>query len=415
MIFILITVPSQAIDNGYARVVYNVRGLQDYDLHWNDRFPQGSILKIYAEVNGINHRREVAVDYIFIIKDPNENVVDTTLYSNRFNEYRENDFIAYSREIPQGWVDGVYSAEVHIFDLLNDSLMDTYYNDLIFSYLNESDKPDLPIMNRSNASKIPEQYKKIMKSFFIDRYSNKYPVDRFRLENITVNRPIVAPNEPVIISIDVINTFYDKGSTSLNFLLDNKLIERKTVEIESFSSKQVNFTVSTEIMGNHTVEFIPTGNNTIGIDLFGFFAVSAEKEIEEPTMFIYQDIQTDRMSVEPNQTVTIIVTVKNSGKEGTQPVELYINDMLEEERQVHLNFSEINDVRFNVRKIDLGAYRVAVDKSNLSKIFFVESIAPIPVVTPEIEKKPELNIVIGLSILVILIYIFRKYMKTKLK
>jgi len=48
--------------------------------------------------------------------------------------------------------------------------------------------------------------------------------------------------------------------------------------------------------------------------------------------------------------VTIAVTVKKTGKEGTQPVELFINDVLEEERQVDLNFSEIKDVLFNVTK-----------------------------------------------------------------
>jgi len=120
MVFIILTVPSLAVDNGYARIVYNVRGLQDYDLHWNDRFPPGSILKIYVESNGVNHEREVAVDYIFIIKDPNNNVVDTSLYSNRYEDYRENDFMTYSKNVPQGWVDGVSTAEVHVFDLLND-------------------------------------------------------------------------------------------------------------------------------------------------------------------------------------------------------------------------------------------------------------------------------------------------------
>ena len=131
MVFIISAVPSLAVDNGYARIVYNVRGLQDYDLHWNDRFPPGSTLRIYAEANGVNHKRQVAVDYIFIIKDPNNNVVDTALYSNRYEDYRENDFMTYSRNVPQEWDDGVYTADIHIFDLLNESLMDTYYSELI--------------------------------------------------------------------------------------------------------------------------------------------------------------------------------------------------------------------------------------------------------------------------------------------
>ena len=417
MVFIILTVPSLAVDNGYARIVYNVRGLQDYDLHWNDRFPPGSILKIYAEANGVNHQREVAVDYIFIIKDPNNNVVDTSLYSNRYEDYRENDFMTYSKNVPQGWVDGVYTADIHIFDLLNQSLMDKYYSELINSYLNESDRPDLPVMNRSNASVLPDQHLLITKTFFVDRYANKYPVDRFRIEKIMLDRTSVAPDMPVTVSVNVSNTFYDKGSTSLDLLLDNKVINKTTLEIESYSSSQTNFTVSSEIIGNHTVEIIPTGMNTIGLNMSVVFAVSAENKIETPTEFVYQDIQIDKLSVEPNQTVSIAVTVKNTGKEGTQPVELFINDVLEEERQVNLNFSEIKDIYFNVTKGDLGAYRVTVDKSNLSKIFFVESSTPVPVVTvePAIEKKPQLRIVIGLSVIVILIYLLRIYLKNKWK
>ncbi|MDL5504192.1 MAG: hypothetical protein QSU88_13355, partial [Candidatus Methanoperedens sp.] len=61
--------------------------------------------------------------------------------------------------------------------------------------------------------------------------------------------------------------------------------------------------------------------------------------------------------------------------------------------------------------------RVTVDRSNLSKVFFVESSTPVPVVTvePKIEKKPQLRIVIGLSVIVILIYLLRMYLKNKWK
>lgn len=417
MVFIILTVPSVAVDNGYARIVYNVRGLQDYDLHWNDRFPPGSILKIYVEADGVNHKREVAVDYIFIIKDPNNNIIDTSLYSNRYHDYRENDFMTYSKNLPQEWDDGVYTADVHIFDLLNESLMDTYYRDLISSYLNESDRPDLPNMNRSNASVLPDQHLLITKTFFVDRYANKYPVDRFRIEKVMLDRTSVAPDMPVTVSVNVSNTFYDKGSTSFDLLLDNKVVNSTTLEIESYSSRLANFTVSNDIIGNHIVEIIPTGMNTIGLNLSNVFTVSAENKIETPTEFVYQDIQIDKLSVEPNQSVSIAVTVKNTGKEGTQPVELYINDLLEEEKQVDLNFSETKDIYFNVTKRDLGAYRVTVDKSNLSKVFFVESSIPVPAVTvePNIEKKPQLRIVIGLSVIVILIYLLRMYLKNKWK
>lgn len=424
MTLLFFTVPAMAMDNGYARIVYNVRGLQDYDLHWNDRFPQGSIIKIYAEADGVNHRREVAVDYIFIIKDSNNNIVDTASYSSRYHDYRENDFITYSRDVLPDWEDGVYTAQIHIFDLLNDSVMVNYYDDVIEAYLNGSSKPDVPVMNRGDILNFtgPEKNRQLInitKTFYIDKYASKYPMDRFRVENILLDMKSVAPKMPVHVSATVVNTFYEKGTTSMSFLLDNKIIDSVTVEIEGSSSRQVAFEVSSEVMGNHSVEIVPTGNNTIGLNLSADFVVTIEKEVEVPAAFNFKDLQIDNLSVEPYKPVAITVTVENRGKEGSEPVELYINDVLEETKDVKLNFSEINDVKFYVTKADPGAYRVTIGKTNLSKIFFVGSgiatITETPIGIPEKEKKPQLGLVLGLSILVVLIYILRIYLKKRMK
>ncbi len=427
MVFYILPVPSLAIDNGYARIVYNVRGLQDYDLHWNDRFPQGSIIQIYAEADGINHRREVAVDYVFIIKDSNDNIVDTAAYSNRYHDYRENDFLIYSREVSADWEDGVYNAEIHIFDLLNTSIMDRYFADVTTAYLNGSSKPDLPVMNRGDVFNVslterPRQIINITKTFYIDKYASKYPLDRFRVENIKLDRTSVAPKESIHVSASVINSFYEKGSTSLSLLLDNKTIDNVTVETEGFSTRSVEFEISSETLGNHTLEIVPTGSSTIGLNLFTTFEVSSGKKVEIPTTFNVKDLQIDNLSIEPNRPVVISVTVENIGQDGSQPVELYVNDVLEETKEVQLNFSETRDIKFNVTEENLGAYRVTVGKSNLSKIFFVESTTATPV-TPlpegtgvqKKEKNPQFIIIIGLSILVIFIFIIRLYLRRKLK
>src|SRR3990167_9665289 len=138
------------IENGYSRMVYNVSGLQNYSLHWNDRFPLGSNLSIYVEADGINHRRAVGVDYIFVIRDSNNKVVDTALYEHRYRNYNENGFTVYWRVINEDWEDGYYTAQIHIYDLLNDSIMEKYYEDVtttLIDQTNESDIfPDIPYM-----------------------------------------------------------------------------------------------------------------------------------------------------------------------------------------------------------------------------------------------------------------------------
>ena len=428
MILLFFPSPSSAIDNGYARIVYNVRGIQDYDLHWNDRFPQGSVIKIYTEADGINHRREVAVDYVYIIKDPNSNIVDMVTYSNRFHDYRENDFATYSKNVPADWEDGVYIADIYIFDLLNDSVMNDYYLNVTSSYINGSSKPDIPVINREDILNMSESERSkhqlsTTKTFYIDKYASKYPMDRFRIENIMIDMKSVPPKASVRISATAINTFYEKGNTSVSLLFDNKSIDSRTIELEGSSSQKITFEVSSEIEGNHTVEIVPTGNNTIGLNLLADFTVSAEKRIEVPTTFVIKDMQIENLSVEPNQTVTISITVENRGKEGSLPVELYLNDIPEETKDVYINFSTIKDVEFNITKTEPGAYRVTAGGTNMSKIFFVESATLTPTEIKgeakkgilEKERKPEFNLVLGLSILVVFIYALRLYLRKKIK
>jgi hypothetical protein len=419
MVLLLMSVPSLAIDNGYARIVSKVTGLQDYDLHWNDRFPPGSIIKIYVEANGINHKRFAAIDYIFFIKDANDNIIDISSYSNRYEDYRENDFVIYSKEVPQSWEDGAYTADIYILDMLNESIMDEYYVNLTTSYLNDTERPDFPEMDRNQSLKDPKQHIKLNKMFFIDRYANKYPVDRFRVENINLDKYSVAPKEQVQVSFNVLNTFYDKGSTSFSLLLDGKEIENTTIELEGYKSSQVTSNISSDIVGNHLIEIIPTGPNTMGLNISGIFNVT-EKNIEKPTSFDFKDFQIDKISVVQGETVNIYVTVENVGKEGSQPLDMFINDKLEEHREVHLNFSETQDIKFNVTKPELGAYRVSIENTSFSKIFFVESANQITNVTnvsliPIQEKKKGLKYIIGLSIIIIFIVALRLYLKWKLK
>jgi hypothetical protein len=423
MIFILMSVPSLAIDNGYARIVYKVTGLQDYDMHWNDRFPPGSIVKIYVEANGINHKRGVAIDYLFFIKDANDNLIDISSYSSRYEDYRENDFVIFSKEVPQSWEDGAYTAEIYILDLLNESLMDAYYINLTSSYLNDLDRPDFPEMDRNESLRDPKQHisgPKINKLFFIDRYANKYPVDRFRVENINLDKYSVAPKEQVQVIFNVLNTFYDKGSTSFSLLLDGKEIENTTIELEGYKSRQVTSNISSDIVGNHLIEIIPAGPNTMGLNISGVFNVTLEKKVEKLTSFDFKDFRIDKISVIQGETVNIYVTVENVGKEGYQALDMFINDKLEEHREVHLNFSETQDIKFNVTKSELGAYRVSIVNTSFSKIFFVESANQITNVTnvsliPVQEKKTGLKYIIGLSIIIIFIVALRLYLKWKLK
>lgn len=431
ILILILIVPSQSSGLGdvRAKVVTNVSGLQNYQLHWNDRFPPGSTLMIYAEADDVNHRRLVGVDYIFIIKDSNNNTVDAVVRNSRYQDYRSDDFIKYQKQIDENLEDGTYVAEIHIFDLLNDSLAERHYENITNSLLNETDDddvPDIPYMNRSDIMKdsdlMAHQYKKVVQPFYVDKYANKYPVNRFSIENMTLDMYSIAPGVPIQVRAIAKNTFYDSGTISLDLILDNRVIDSFTSEIGSYGSKYITFVVPTEITspleyGNYTLGIVPTSDFTVGLDLSATFQV-IPMQIEVPAKFYISDIQINKLRAVPNETVIVTVKIENKGMAGNQSVGLLINDIPVKEKIVNVNALEKKDVNFSITANDIGEYRVTVNNTNLSKIFFVETAeavvpqqtANIPVVAKQI---PKIVIISGLSILVILLYIIRRRLKHK--
>lgn len=421
-IFLIMPIPSLGLDNGYARMVYNVSGVQNYQLHWNDRFPPNSTLMIYVEADGINHRRTVGVDYVFIIKDSNDNIVNYNVVKNRYKDYRENDFVKYSQKITEDWEDGSYTAEIHIFDLLNDSIMYEYYQNITSALVTGENVSEIPYMSREtifNNSELKDRnYRQIVQNFYVDKYANKYPSNRFMIKNLTLDRYILAPGMPININVTIENTFYDRGSISMDVLLDNSIIGNKSIDVDAYSSKNIIYTIPTEIAktmeyGNHTLEIIPTGDNTAGYDLYTTFEV-IKIEIDLPTEFYYRDIQTNKLAFGPDETVNINVTVENKGKAGYGTVGLIINNLPVEEKKVYINFSEVIDVPFNISEKEIGEYRITLNNSKLSKVFFVEisdeAESARQLTEEDVKDKnlPKVLTILGLSILVIVIYIIRK-------
>ena len=423
VIFLVMPIQSSALGDVRASIVVNVSGLQDYQLHWNDRFPPGSTLMIYAEADDVNHRRLVGVDYIFIIKDSNDNIVDASVVNSRYRDYRPDDFVKYQKTIDASLEDGTYVAEIHVFDLLNDSTAQDNYNNITNQLLNQSNDdviPDLVYINRSdiinNADLMAHQYKKIVQPFYVDKYANKYPANRFTIENMALDMYSIAPGLPVQVNVTAKNTFYDGGKVSMDLMLDNQIIDNFTSEIGAYGSKFITLNVPTEITssleyGNHTLEIVGTSDNTVGLDLSAILQV-IQMQIIVPAKFYYNDIQISSLTTKPNEEVVVTVKIENKGRSGNQSIGLSINNAPVAERTVYVNSLEKKDVNFSIKEKDAGEYRVTVDNTNLSKIFFVEAgvnVSQLPIKNVVEEKQiPKIFIVSGLLILAIFIYIIRK-------
>jgi hypothetical protein len=272
------------------------------------------------------------------------------------------------------------------------------------------------IRNHSELDSI--QHKVIIQRFWIDRYADKYPVNRFVVDNLSLQSYSVAPNETTNMSMVLTNNFYDDGTVLLDILLDGRKVDNLSIDISPYSSKQINFNISSDEIGNHNIEIIPISKNTMGYGLSTSFEVK-EQEIKIPTTFDYKDMTIDNISVEPNQPATITVTVENKGRPGSSSIGLIVNDVPEVEQTVYLNFSEVKDIKFNITKKELGEYRVSLNNSRLVKIFFVTTEEKVigEEKKEEIEEKKisKIYIISGISILIILMIITRIYLRNKIK
>ena len=105
----------------------------------------------------------------------------------------------------------------------------------------------------------------------------------------------------------------------------------------------------------------------------------------EPAAFSVSDLTVQPAKVEPNKTVTISVSVANTGgTEGSYTVVLKINGVKEADKSVTVAAGSSKVVTFSVTKADIGSYSVAVD--DLSASFTV--VAPPPPPPPEEEVIP---------------------------
>ena len=130
---------------------------------------------------------------------------------------------------------------------------------------------------------------------------------------------------------------------------------------------------------------VDTENNTItaSVSHFTTFAIiGAVTPLPAPAVFSVSNLTVQPAEVEPNETVTIRLSVANTGgTEGSYSVILKINGVKEEEKSVTVAAGSSEDVSFSVIREEAASYSVVVD--GLSGSFTIAAPAPL--------EKPPIN------------------------
>jgi hypothetical protein len=108
-----------------------------------------------------------------------------------------------------------------------------------------------------------------------------------------------------------------------------------------------------------------------------------------PAVFKVTDLVVSPQNVETGESVTISVSVANTGgKEGTYNVILMVNNTKETEESVIIAAGSTRQVTFSVLKEDTGSYIVSVDGLSIS---FEVTARPVPSEPPETPEVPEIS------------------------
>jgi hypothetical protein len=97
-----------------------------------------------------------------------------------------------------------------------------------------------------------------------------------------------------------------------------------------------------------------------------------EQRISSKSKFTITDFRMSPSTVKPNETVSISVTVKNGGMMGTEKIALILNDEIEFEDSVTLDYKESRTLFYQVKKDIPGQYKVAIPGTDLVKQLFVD-------------------------------------------
>jgi len=197
------------------------------------------------------------------------------------------------------------------------------------------------------------------------------PSANFVLSDFTISPTTVEPDETVKISVKVTNTGTSSGTKTIKLTIDGVVEKSETVTLGVQESETVSWNVKKTTPGTYSVDVN---------GLIGSFKVETEEgpepEPPEPAAFILSNLVVSPSTVEPDETVTISVTVMNIGEvEGSYTAELLIDGVKVDEYTVTLDgFSET--VEFTVTEDTDGTYTVSIGE--LSDSFTVETPTPPP-------------------------------------
>ncbi|MGB2727398.1 MAG: hypothetical protein WBD09_02840 [Halobacteriota archaeon] len=254
-----------------AVVVSDVKGLGVY-VPQSHSFTHGDTLKVYVEMQDVNHVGFVSVDFFFLIEDPKGHVVATdTMNVERTNYRAWDDYVVYTKAIPDWWLNGKYKLGIYAYDRVDDTkTRETKQKiegnrsspekliegegfelgDVVTKSLTDSRKEKTSIIFFVH----PEEIIEIEKPLEIIRPPKPEEVKRpiVTVTGVSIDKFKVKPGETISISVTVKNDGIG-GTEKATLVINGEKEAEESVTLGYMESKTLIFHVTKDLPGTYKV------------------------------------------------------------------------------------------------------------------------------------------------------------------
>ena len=112
---------------GKAAIVSDVEGLGKYTVVNEPIYQPGEKVKLYVEVNDVDHAGFVAVNFYIIVYNSKLEIKDVIPYNVRYRHHVRNVFITPEFKIPDTWEEGEYYIKVRAYDVADEDKVRKMY------------------------------------------------------------------------------------------------------------------------------------------------------------------------------------------------------------------------------------------------------------------------------------------------
>jgi len=184
-----------------------------------------------------------------------------------------------------------------------------------------------------------------------------------QVTDLGISRTEAEVGETIIVSATATNIGDESGSFSLDLFVNNEKRETRTIQLASGETTTEEFEVIEEAEGTYLVK--------VG-DLTKSFEITSEAQPVKPAEFQVTELLINPSSVLADEIVDISVKVTNVGEaSGSYSVNLKIDDVIIEIRDVTLSGGATEVVKFEVTETNPGTHTVEVNDQSGS--FTVEA------------------------------------------